>query len=112
MKKILAAVLALSLCLALSACRESAKEAKTDIYTIKVIDSNGDPVSGVRLDACTDVTCRLFTSDQNGTVEFPMDGIEYTVHVLAVPDGYGKDILSQEFRINPSENRLTVRFGG
>ena len=83
---------ALSLCLC--ACWQTqetttpAEEGETAVYTITVVDQNGDPVPGVYVNFCTSVVCNMAISDDNGVISFEDPAMIYNVDVLKVPEGY------------------------
>lgn len=73
----------------LTACGN--KECKA--YTFKCVDASGNPVEGVSLQVCSDTTCMLFKTDENGeTVCEDLPEMAYEVHVLKCPDGYSYDL--------------------
>lgn len=57
-----------------------------------VYNSDGNPVQGVAIQFCSDVACNMAKTDADGIARFDADeGMEYTVHVLKVPEGYAKN---------------------
>ena len=60
-------------------------------YTVQVVDQNGDPVPEVYLNFCTDDTCVLTTSDEEGIIRFEGAPEEYHLQFVAVPEGYTYD---------------------
>ena len=66
-------------------------------YNVVVRNSEGDPVKGVTVQFCSDITCTLGKTDENGVASFDADeGQVYTVHILKVPEGVEK--TSEEFQ--------------
>ena len=66
-------------------------------YSVIVSDSEGKPVKGVTVQFCSDVTCTLGKTDENGHANFDAEeGQVYTIHVLKVPEGFEKN--SEEFQ--------------
>ena len=65
---------------------------KTDlekaVYTVTVVDQNGDPVPGVRMNFCTDLVCDLAVTDREGKIIYQGSPYSYHVNVLSVPKGY------------------------
>ncbi len=57
-------------------------------YRIVVIDETDRPVAGVRIQFCDYATCMFAKTDEEGTASFHAEQKKYTVHVLAVPEGY------------------------
>ncbi len=61
-------------------------------YRVLAYDSDGNPVQGVAIQFCSDVACNMAKTDADGIARFDADeGMEYTVHVLKVPEGYAKN---------------------
>ena len=62
------------------------------VYRVIVNDSNGDLVKGATVQFCSDTTCMMGKTDENGMAVFEMEeGPIYTVHILKVPEGYVKN---------------------
>jgi hypothetical protein len=62
------------------------------VFRVIVSDSDGDLVKGVTIQFCSDTTCTMGKTDENGVAVFKMEeGQIYTVHVLKVPEGYKKN---------------------
>lgn len=58
-------------------------------YTVTVLDQNGNPVSGVKLQFCDDESCRLpVTTDEDGKVSVRYDESNYHITLTSVPEGY------------------------
>ena len=63
------------------------------VYRVIVSDTDGDLVKGVTVQFCSDTTCMMGKTDENGMAVFEMEeGPTYTVHILKVPEGYVKNI--------------------
>ncbi len=62
-----------------------------EAYLLHTVDQNGEPVSGVYVNFCTDTACTMFTSDENGLITFDGEPDEYHVQILMVPEGYSFD---------------------
>ncbi len=62
-------------------------------YTLKCIDQDGNPVSGVMLQVCDDSTCQVFVSDDNGLYAFTAVPYAWEVHILKAPEGYTADTV-------------------
>ena len=61
-------------------------------YEVLVTDEAGNPVKGVTIQFCSDTTCTMGKTDENGVAVFEMEeGPIYTIHVLKVPEGYVKN---------------------
>ena len=60
-------------------------------YRVICIDEDGLPVAGCTVQFCSDDTCMLAKTDENGIAEFQEPPGHYTVHLLKPPAGYAKD---------------------
>ena len=69
----------------------SVPEHSTQAYILHTADQNGEPVPGVYVNFCTDSSCIMRQSDEQGTVTFDGTPDRYHVQILKVPDGYGFD---------------------
>ena len=58
------------------------------VYRVIVIDEDGNPVSGVMVQFCSDSACMLGETDETGTVEFKEPMGLYSVHILKAPAEY------------------------
>ena len=62
------------------------------VYRVIVSDTDGNLVKGATIQFCSDTTCSMGKTDENGVAVFEMEeGPIYTVHVLKVPEGYVKN---------------------
>ena len=62
------------------------------VYRVVVSDTDGNLVKGATIQFCSDTTCSMGKTDENGVAVFAMEeGPIYTVHVLKVPAGYVKN---------------------
>ncbi|MCF0133433.1 MAG: redoxin domain-containing protein [Blautia sp.] len=75
-------------------------------YLLKVTDENGTGIENVKLQVCDDTTCRLYTTDTDGTASFDLPPYAWEIHVLAVPDGYEKP--ADTFLLNPKGGELSI----
>lgn len=106
MKKILVLLTALCLMLSLCACTDNgqtstepqqttvaettvATEAQdTAAFEVKVVDADGNAVSGVMIQICKD-TCIPKVTDENGVAVFDIEVTdEHKLSVLSCPEGY------------------------
>ena len=72
--------------------KPEAKENGMQCYRVLVYDKDGNPVKGVAIQFCSDEMCNMGKTDAEGIARFDVDeGIEYTVHVFKVPEGYARD---------------------
>ena len=60
-------------------------------YTVKYVDQDGNPVSGVMCQVCNDTMCQVFISDANGICEFTLEPYPWEIHTLMAPTGYTAD---------------------
>ena len=66
--------------------------AQADVYRVICVDESGAPVAGAKVQFCTDDTCMLGETDEDGAAEFDVNpGPGNTVHLLKPPAGYAKD---------------------
>jgi len=63
-------------------------------YTLKFVDQNGNPVSGVMAQVCDPTLCMVYVSDESGLCEFTLPAYPYEIHILKLPDGYEGDTES------------------
>jgi thiol-disulfide isomerase/thioredoxin len=62
------------------------------VYRVVVSDTDGNLVKGATIQFCSDTTCTMGKTDENGVAVFEMEeGPIYIVHVLKVPAGYVKN---------------------
>ena len=58
-------------------------------YTVTVLDQNGNPVAGVKLQFCDDESCRLpVTTKEDGKTSQRYNEGNYHITLTAIPDGY------------------------
>jgi hypothetical protein len=78
-----------------------------ECYRVLVYDMDGNPVKGATIQFCSDDACNLGKTDAEGVAVFDMDeGLEYTVHVLKVPEGYAKN--TTEYKTQTVYSDVTV----
>ena len=98
MKKLLCMLPAMLMLFTLCACGQgsggaaptesAAPTEEPDVaYSVSVADTDGNPIPGVTLQFCDDVTCTMGETDENGAAVFNAKEGTYTVHVLKVPEG-------------------------
>ena len=64
---------------------------QTDGYAIFVRDANSkEPLSGVKVQFCSDTMCMMGVTDNTGVAVFNMDPGNYEAHILKPPAGYQK----------------------
>lgn len=84
-------LLALILCLMLSAALCAGCKSRDAAYSIRLVDETGAPVVGAMVTVCTDKSCFPSFSDENGTIAFAGEPYPYALHVMTVPEGYAFD---------------------
>ncbi len=60
-------------------------------YVLYVVDQYGEPVPGTYVNFCTDRTCTLAQSDENGVITFEGAPDSYHIQLLKVPEGFSFD---------------------
>lgn len=66
-----------------------ATENGENVYRVIVKDSHGEPIPGVYLKACDELTCSIAETNADGIAVFDLpEGTVYTVSALRVPEGY------------------------
>ncbi len=59
-------------------------------YRIYVTDTNAKPVKGAMVQFCSDSTCQMQATDEDGMAAFSDAPGVYTVHILKAPEGFKK----------------------
>ncbi len=68
-----------------------------NVYRVIVQDESETGVKGARIQFCSDITCNMAETDENGIASFEgFDEGSYTIHVLTVPEGFEKDTAEYE----------------
>ena len=73
---------------------ENISAQETGKYVFICIDQNNAPVKGVKIQICTEETCMMKESDENGEVRFDEEPYQYDIHVYSVPKEY--ELVSQK----------------
>ena len=60
------------------------------VYRVIVADEEGKLIEGAVVQFCSDSTCTMGKTDENGAAEFKAKEGIYTIHILKVPAGYQK----------------------
>ena len=78
------------------------------LYSVTVVDPDGNPVPGVTLGFCTDLACRIAEpSDENGVVSMELEPEAYHIQVIDLPDGY--DRPEADLNMGPEPGNTTLR---
>ena len=70
---------------------QPAEEAATQAYILHIVDQYNEPVPGMKVNFCTDTTCMMLESDENGTISFSGAQDVYHVQLYRAPEGYSFD---------------------
>ena len=83
-------------------------------YSVLVVNETNTPVAGVTVQFCTDTECMLGETDVNGVAAFDTAGKtgNFTVHILAVPDGYDENETEYVTRDTYSRLKITLTGAG
>ena len=77
------------------------------LYTITVTDEDGQPISGVMVQLCSDV-CMLGTTNEAGEAWFHVNPDDYKVSITAMPQGYDYTGDVREFTFPENSRVLTI----
>lgn len=86
----------------------------TDFFEIYVVDQNGDPVPGVKVQLCSDSICReILSTDESGKVSYTYDDSNVYHALLAgdasdLPEGYTADNLGVYYYFEDGSKVLTI----
>ena len=61
------------------------------LYRVIVVDEDGNPVSGVTVQFCSETACMMGETDETGTAVFKEPLGRYSVHILKAPEEYTVD---------------------
>ncbi|MBQ3079793.1 MAG: hypothetical protein IJC48_07345 [Clostridia bacterium] len=78
-------------------------------YAVRYRDENGNPVTGVMTQMCSDRVCMVFFSDGDGLVSYTGDEYAYEVHVLMPPDGFQAVIEAFVFPSEGGEIEIVMK---
>lgn len=67
------------------------------VYTLRCVDQNGQPVSGVMLQICDEDTCQVVTTNEQGEHVFTTSPYAWELHVLMAPAGYTADTTAIQY---------------
>ena len=70
---------------------EAAAKEAAGPYQVLVTDEAGDPVPGVTVQFCSDSTCVLGKTGDDGIAAFDSAAGSYTIHIQKVPQGFARD---------------------
>lgn len=130
LKKLLGILLAMTLVLGLCACgggeetpdntggstepsstgNTEASETLDDgkvTYSVKVVDEDGDPISGAMVQLCKD-SCLPGATAENGVAEFKTVEDDYKVSFMMLPSGYDYSTDATEFYFEAGSYELTI----
>ena len=75
-------------------------------YNIIVVDADNNPVEGAMVQFCTNETCNMAVTDEDGTVTFNVPEGVCEVHILKSPDGYKKN--TETYKTESKYSDLTI----
>ena len=104
----IALLLVLCTVFVLCACGKKNTEEPTDskvTYTVKVVDTEGNPVTGASLQLCS-TSCMLAQTDEAGVAVFETVADDYKVSFVVLPAGYTAD--AAEYHFGEGEQKLTI----
>ncbi len=76
-------------------------------YTVKVTDTDGNPISGAAVQLCRD-TCLPGSTNDSGAVSFTVVEDDYKVSFLVVPTGYTLTGDETEFYFEDGSYEMTL----
>ena len=80
--------------------------ANSGAYMVCVMDAETmKPIPNVGVQFCSDSTCRMGKTDENGLAMFEADPGTYTVHMMKAPEGYVKS--DEEFTLDKDNHEAT-----
>ena len=77
------------------------------IYTVTVVDEEGNPVSGALVQLCLDA-CIPNMTDDNGVATYTVEEADYKVSFLQLPEGYDYSTEEQEFYFEDGAFEMTI----
>lgn len=77
------------------------------VYTVRVVDQNGDPVPGCIVNFCSDTACMPVMTGDDGAASFAGAPYAYHLQVIRVPAGYAFD-TSKEYYANPRGGEIAL----
>jgi hypothetical protein len=107
----LAAVWMVMLSLLCGCAGKQPEAAAQQVYTVRVVDAEGSPISGVMVQLCLDA-CYPGVTGADGKIDFPVEEAAYKVSLLTMPDGYTYSDEIQEFRFPDGSKSLTIVLRG
>ena len=129
MRKMIAAILLLTVVLCLCACTQAPKptEGETTIptttvqptttaptndgkvtYTVKVVDADGNPISGAMVQLCKE-SCIPGKTNDEGVAEFRLPEDEYKVSFMVLPAGFAYESDKTEFYFESASLEMTIK---
>ena len=80
------------------------------LYTVKVVDEGGNPISGAMVQMCQGEICLVPTNtDETGTAEFRAEEDDsYYAHIMIMPAGYAYAADEENFHFAEGSRELTI----
>lgn len=89
---------------------ETAQDAPAySAYIFRCRDTDGNPVSNVMIQICTDEMCMVATSDDNGDAIHDGEPFGYDIHIFRYPDDYELS-SEQHFSVDAEYGEYNVVF--
>jgi thiol-disulfide isomerase/thioredoxin len=85
----------------------TASETVNQGYKVIVKDEKGNPVKDVTVQFCSDEQCVLGNTNVDGVAFFDFPESSYTIHMLAVPDGFEED--DDEYTAEKGITEITLK---
>ena len=90
---------------------ESITGNENEEYVFICRDQNNAPVEGVKIQICTEETCMMKESDENGEVRYAGDLYQYDIHVYSVPKEY-ELVSEKDFKTETKYDTFKILFTG
>ena len=75
-------------------------------YDMILADEDGKPVDGAAVLFCSDVSCSVESTGEDGRAVFNVPAGVYTIHIAAVPDGFQKN--TDEYQTSEAPGTIVV----
>ena len=113
--KVSALLLAVIMAAMLAACGSSSGSSEIpknpgNVYRVIVQDESETGIKGVRVQFCSDITCNMAETDENGIASFEgFDEGSYTIYILTAPEGFEKDPAEYETPTTFDDVTITLK---
>lgn len=87
---------------------ESQSEDEASKYTVKVVDTDGNPLASVMVQICAE-SCMPGVTDENGVASFVIDEtLTYTAKIMTMPEGYDYSTEEHEFTYDNGATEVVI----